>query len=112
MLIASEPTPPGGDAGPVTNENVPVLLVGSNAHGPFGAMSPLPTTVVVVAAAAVLRSGRRVPRPRGKRSPRRRLPAATTAAARGRKKRARSARSKKTIHDVPPLTAPVLQRRR
>src|SRR5258705_9158836 len=44
MLIASEPTPPGGDAGPVTNENVPVLLVGSNAHRPFGAMSPLPTT--------------------------------------------------------------------
>jgi hypothetical protein len=36
----------------LTNEYVPVLLVGSNAHGPFGAMSPLPTTVVLVAAAA------------------------------------------------------------
>src|SRR5438046_10359595 len=52
MLIASEPTPLGGDAGPVTNENVPVLLVGSNAHGPFGAMSPLPTTTLEVAATA------------------------------------------------------------
>src|SRR5436853_6101875 len=52
MLIASEPTPPGAGDGPFTNEYVPVLLVGSNAHGPFGAISPLPTTVVLVAAAA------------------------------------------------------------
>ena len=51
MLIVSEPTPPGAGAGPFTNEYVPVLLVGSSAHGPFGAMSPLPTTVVLVAAA-------------------------------------------------------------
>src|SRR5690349_11875921 len=52
MVIASEPTPPGGVAGPVTNEYVPVLLVGSSCQGPFGAMSPFPTMVVVGPAAA------------------------------------------------------------
>src|SRR5579859_6616950 len=51
MLMASEPTPPGGVAGPFTKEYVPVLLVGSNAHGPLGAISPLPTTVVFVTTA-------------------------------------------------------------
>src|SRR5207237_9452645 len=44
--------PPGGVPGPLTNENVPVLLVGSVVHAPFGARSPLLTPVVVVAAAA------------------------------------------------------------
>ena len=48
MLIASEPVPSGGVAGPVTKEYVPVLLVGSKLQGPLGAMSPAPTTTVVV----------------------------------------------------------------
>jgi hypothetical protein len=52
MVIDNEPTPEGGVAGPLTNPNVPVLLVGSSAHGPFGARSPVLTTVVVVAADA------------------------------------------------------------
>src|SRR4029079_13456182 len=54
MAIASEPTPLGGVAGPVTKEYVPVSPSGSSAHGPGppGATSPLPVMVVVVPAAA------------------------------------------------------------
>jgi len=64
MLIASEPTPLGGVAGPDTNEYVPVLLVGSNAHGPFGAMSPLPTTTFEVAATDAVAVSAARPAPR------------------------------------------------
>ncbi len=52
IVIDNEPTPAGGVPGPLTNPYVPVLLVGSSAHGPLGEMSPVLTTVVDVAAEA------------------------------------------------------------